>query len=457
MHVRRDVWRLELQQPWPPILLSYAKAVGELKARPASDPTSWAYQAAMHGTAQSPNKRGWNGCQHRGWFFLPWHRLYLARMESTLRAVVKSQGGPGDWALPYWDYDRGGQTRFLPPSFRAPTLPDGTPNALFVAQRGAGFNAGTRGLPDGPTGITSPALALGQSSFTPPPLPSFGGGSSGPVQFFHETGQLEQTPHNDVHVTLAGLMSDPFTAAQDPIFWLHHCNIDRVWSAWQNGGNADPVDAKWLTQGFDLFDAKGGPVRDRVDAALDTRTQLGYRYYRQSKKKTLPVGAVGGAPEAVAVRPETIGATSKSISLAGGSIRVAVPVDAGAQTESLRPEAAEPRRLYLGVEDIETDAPTSAVYRVFVDAGGDSRRYVGNVSVFGPHKARDARQGREASHGHRLVFDVTDAARTLKRDDLRGSTLHVTFEPITDDAPEAAAEAVDSPPIRIGRLSLFTS
>ena len=40
-------------------------------------------------------------------------------------------------------------------------------------------------------------------------------------------------------------MGDPLTAAQDPIFWLHHANIDRLWNHWlqQGGGRADPTDS----------------------------------------------------------------------------------------------------------------------------------------------------------------------------------------------------------------------
>ena len=45
-------------------------------------------------------------------------------------------------------------------------------------------------------------------------------------------GELESTPHNWVHVDLAGLMESPATAGQDPIFWLHHANIDRLWEVW---------------------------------------------------------------------------------------------------------------------------------------------------------------------------------------------------------------------------------
>ena len=57
---------------------------------------------------------------------------------------------------------------------------------------------------------------------------SFGGQIASPTQFNAPHGELESQPHDVVHVSLNGLMDDPDTAAEDPIFWLHHANIDRL-------------------------------------------------------------------------------------------------------------------------------------------------------------------------------------------------------------------------------------
>ena len=37
---------------------------------------------------------------------------------------------------------------------------------------------------------------------------------------------------------IGGLMGDPHTATRDPVFWLHHANIDRIWWLWTQGGGA---------------------------------------------------------------------------------------------------------------------------------------------------------------------------------------------------------------------------
>ena len=79
---------------WDTTLVWYERAVRAMQARPVSDVTSWAYQAAIHGTERSGRRRSWNSCEHGGWYFLPWHRAYLAAFEQIVRAEIAAQGGP---------------------------------------------------------------------------------------------------------------------------------------------------------------------------------------------------------------------------------------------------------------------------------------------------------------------------------------------------------------------------
>lgn len=136
--VRVDVWTLPAADP---ILTAYADAVAAMKAKPATDPTSWAYQAAIHGTYAAHPLAGWNQCRHGSWWFVVWHRMFLYFFERIVRAQVIANGGPNTWALPYWNYDGGGGHNALPKAFRNPTLTGGGPNPLY-AHRHAGINAG---------------------------------------------------------------------------------------------------------------------------------------------------------------------------------------------------------------------------------------------------------------------------------------------------------------------------
>ena len=71
------------------------------------------------------------------------------------------------------------------------------------------------------------------------------------------------------------------TAAQDPIFYLHHSNIDRLWNLWlaQGGGRTDPLtDATWRTQRFTFFNEKGKQVQMTGCDILRAAQQLHYVY-----------------------------------------------------------------------------------------------------------------------------------------------------------------------------------
>jgi tyrosinase len=44
---------------------------------------------------------------------------------------------------------------------------------------------------------------------------------------------MEANPHASVHTSFGGSISSVPTAARDPLFFLLHCNVDRLWAKWQ--------------------------------------------------------------------------------------------------------------------------------------------------------------------------------------------------------------------------------
>src|SRR6266542_2904093 len=103
----------------------------------------------------------------------------------------------------------------------------------------------------------------------------------GPAHFAVASGILELQPHNVIHTVIGGprpgtatgcaigQMTDPRCAALDPIFWLHHANIDRLWNRWLDlgGGRANPADNAWLSQRFDFFDETGDRKSTRLNSS----------------------------------------------------------------------------------------------------------------------------------------------------------------------------------------------
>jgi hypothetical protein len=480
LFVRREIWELEKNGAFDPITLAYANAVKAMQTRPASDPTSWTFQSAIHGAyAAPPPGADWNQCQHQGWFFLPWHRMYLYFFERIVRAAVIADGGPTDFAIPYWNYDKPFPGNTIPLGFRTQTLPDGTPNPLALGspRRLASLMNGGQLNP----GVTSPANALSQTDFTSPAM-GFGGGKVGPQHFgnFANTGALEQTPHNDIHVALVGanpvgqcqggFMIDPNCAALDPIFWLHHSNIDRLWNVWiaSGGGRVNPPDGSWRNASFVFYDETGAEVTMTAQQVLDSANQLGYVYDDVPSVKM--VSPPPEEPPEPSAPPELVAATEESITLTGGSASVPISVPASTQ-ESVRSAAAPgPGRMLVSVDDIKADVNPGVVYGVYLNLpgeGGDRQKHhIGNVSLFGIEKMNDPDTRHEGAPGFRHIFDATRVAGELVEQGLWDPTaLTVTFEPIgvlpppgeqgrweAEETPES-----DIPPIEIGRVSVFVA
>ena len=474
--VRREIWALESEEPFDPITLGYANAVKAMQERPPDDPTSWAFQAAIHGSyAAPPPGAGWNMCQHQGWFFLPWHRMYLYFFERIVRAAAIKAGAPEDFALPYWNYDLPAPGNTIPIGFRTDKLPDGVPNPLCLEfpRRDPGLMAGAELDPS----VTSPELALAQPGFSDPP-PGFGGGRTGPQHFgdFSDSGALESSPHNAIHVVLvnappvrpcqAGFMIDPNCAALDPLFWLHHSNIDRLWNAWLalGDGRANPSDDGWREQSFDFYDENGQQVSMTVAEVLDSAGQLGYVYDDESPLEMVPPPAEEAAPGGPP--PELVAATEQPLTLSGGakSVPISVPQDTRGSVESAA--APGPGRVLVSVDDIRAEINPGVVYGVYLNLpgeGGDRRsHHIGNVALFGIEKMNDPDTRHEGAPGFRHVFDATPvAAKLSEQGRWDPAAVTVTFAPVGVAPPpgqEAAEPAEGSaPPIEIGRVSLFVA
>jgi tyrosinase len=218
--------------------------------------------------------------------------MYLHCFERIIMKIVADLGGPRDWALPYWNYS--GTSKFagfdfaksslLPEPFqsKSPRLRDGSPNPLFITFRHPDANAGTPFLTRANVNTSG---ALGNSSFTAAgPSSSFAGAVTRFNHFGDDpvaaAGLLEATPHGDVH-SVTGPGPDRFMgsftrAPLDPIFWLHHCNIDRLWEVWRSQpGHADPP--QWSTPGrpdpvsFFFHDQDGKELRMNSSQVMNTK------------------------------------------------------------------------------------------------------------------------------------------------------------------------------------------
>ena len=88
---------------------------------------------------------------------------------------------------------------------------------------------------------------------------------------------MDQNPHFFTHLALGGDMAEFSTVGGDPLFYLHHANMDRLWESWNRLGNSNPTDPQYLNRTFAFGDRSGTRVDLPVSAA-DRTAQLGYEY-----------------------------------------------------------------------------------------------------------------------------------------------------------------------------------
>jgi Common central domain of tyrosinase. len=68
--------------------------------------------------------------------------------------------------------------------------------------------------------------------------------------------------HNQVHLWVGGDMLVG-TSPNDPVFFLHHCNVDRLWAEWQT------------TQRLPYAPVSGGPSGHNIDDVMGDLPELG--------------------------------------------------------------------------------------------------------------------------------------------------------------------------------------
>lgn len=440
----------------------YAKAVLEMRTRPATDPTSWYFQAGMHGFERTnvfwenvtplPPQRDidefWNQCQHGSWYFLSWHRMYLAYFEQIVAATVASLGGPADWALPFWDYsDSSNPNRLnIPPAFTTPSQPT---NGLWIAGRSSHTL--------NPRDVTLGALQV--KPFTGDgivkPL-GFGGPETGFSHQGRPHGHLEYKPHDLVHVEIGGAMGNPKSAALDPIFWLHHANIDRLWQVWINQGERfNPREANWLDRKFP-FHNSAGQLEMMASHMVEDTTQVLHGYSYEGVPTAPPVTLAEPANVALRApvsRPlEVIAAKNTRLDLRSEqeeiTLELLAPTNRHVRLAKQNVAATIPPETYLHFENI-TGRGIPSVYDVYlIIPKSDSENYfVGSLPFFGIQSSSIPSLHHSGS-GQHYAFDVSDVINQMRSsDNWEEKSLSIRLVPRRTLSKDAS--------VNIGRVSLY--
>ncbi|HWZ45286.1 MAG TPA: tyrosinase family protein [Candidatus Saccharimonadales bacterium] len=261
----------------------------------------WHVNAMMTPTPAHGNPEGRNAA-HRGPVFAPWHRFMLRQLELNLQRVLGDQ----NFGLPYWDWAADGEGSpqdqlnsplWTPdgiggsgaPITTGPFVFDPGDDASFRVRidtdSNGNFEQVNRGLERtlGQDIDTLPrkadtATALQLTPYDGPPWTVSSSGFRNQLEGW--TGSDGPGMHNRVHVWIGGDMG-PASSPNDPVFFLNHCNVDRIWEAWmqQNGRTYVPdQNAPASLQGHRIDDQLYSLISPPVTPAdvLDVTAQYVY-------------------------------------------------------------------------------------------------------------------------------------------------------------------------------------
>jgi tyrosinase len=200
---------------------------------------------------------------HFGPAFFAWHREFLIKFEQALQSIKNDQS----IALPYWDWSvnqgppwpftddflggngQGSNWQVMDGPFayskgKWPLIvrSDTEPYPFLVRQLGTSQQP-RRSLPTGPD--VSAALQATPYDVAPWSVRSQSGFRNRAEGYIPADGQPHM--HSLVHAWVGGSMTS-MTSPNDPVFWLHHCYMDKLWSDWM-AMHTGPGQAVYLPDG----------------------------------------------------------------------------------------------------------------------------------------------------------------------------------------------------------------
>ncbi|KAF3916622.1 Tyrosinase [Dactylellina cionopaga] len=265
-------------------------------------------------------------CTHKDVLFLPWHRPYLALYEQILwqhaQAVVNEFPAPKKAAyqailptfrMPYWDWATNATVpreigEMVTIQVDSPKGKQNIANPLYSYKFTdvKAFSDVFGPLSNATETVRNPQEINGRLVSDVGPLnkvmesslgslrerayeillqyKDFNGVSTGVYnRFTHRTRDSLEGIHDDIHNAIGGPiggihghMADISLAAFDPIFWLHHANIDRLFAMWQ-GVNPDAYTLSG-TAGFGTYSLAPGTPED-LNTPLTPFHQSGNAYF----------------------------------------------------------------------------------------------------------------------------------------------------------------------------------
>jgi len=488
----------------------YERAVRAMQAPELNyppQPTSWTFQAYIHGVPINPFDpavsgglppaspalkkrvdliygnpapgspqanwkdaalRCWATCTHGSPYFTTWHRWYMYYFERICREMCQD----ASFQLPYWNYGSDiGTSLQLPAEFRS-----SPPTRLYFDDRGLGYA--------NPQGTGAQNVAMNNGGYMPYSQTDYGPALVANVMFpsddtyaappdpayyaFGFTGRLECQPHDNVHGNVGGWMGNVPSAAGDPLFYVHHCQVDRLYASWEaqggvsyNWGNSDtqPSEKTWLSELAYFADEKNNVVKVALGDAVNTAA-LGYTYDNLAKPPSAPlVATLRASPPAAAAMIRLAAMRADNVTVGSGGAPVTLSQQ-GAALAAPAARAASPITLVLSNIKLLRRPPAPLSVFINLPSGSAPRLndayYAGTINLFNfdlatgvPMSHGAGGHGGHQAAGGELRFDVGEVLRQqLAKGLWDGKDVTVTIATIGADQPGAAVY------LTIGNISL---
>ncbi|WP_448956384.1 tyrosinase family protein [Labrys neptuniae] len=252
--------------------------------------------------------------------------------------------------------------------------------------------------------------AVNYLSFTSSKTSSHNAAASGPQAF----SVLEGQPHNLVHNCIGGVGAiDPgpygnmtnFLSPVDPIFFLHHANMDRLWDVWTR--KQQSLNQAYLPAGKELAQLSSEPFLFFVDAKGNYLTNgkagdylstdvFGYDYEPGFGEDVIHSGTAQLAARRATPLKAKLRANTASVSIPAATVKLrsedAIPKPLMAEITVTRPHLPSDARQF----DVVVNAPSGVT-----QVGPDSPYYGGTIGFFGPPMG-----GMNMSHDATFVIPI---------------------------------------------------
>ncbi|KAK9056866.1 hypothetical protein SSX86_024230 [Deinandra increscens subsp. villosa] len=289
----------------------YRAAIQAMRALPDDHPHSFASQAKIHcaycngGYTQVDSGTGFPNIDiqiHNSWLFFPFHRWYLYFYERILGKLINDP----TFALPFWKWD---EPAGMPiPDMFVPETVDGKPNPLYDVYRDADhinerivdldYDGKDKNVSDQTQKLCNLSTVYRDLVRNGGDTISFFGGKyvagDSPVDNSDPSvGSVESGSHTAVHRWVGDKnqpnnedMGNFYSAGYDPVFYIHHTNVDRMWKLWKDlgiAGHVEPTDSDWLNASYVFYDENEELVRvyNKDCVSLD---KLKFNYIENSKE-----------------------------------------------------------------------------------------------------------------------------------------------------------------------------